>query len=291
MAPANIVWCERVGAAYAFTPYVAELFNTASNASFFVAALVGLRRIASNSSLRRTDFICVELVLIVVGVGSTLFHAYPCRLTEVMDELPMSILACMYLACCRPILPRVFASELVRKMLIPSVAVMVVGSWAAYFYFHNFEIFAALFTAQVLLPSFISCTAGSSSPRGRGLYVVSTAAVLAGKAIWEWEQGLYRTGMCPQLLPLSSAPWRGLTLLDTAALFIAHPCWHLLSALSHALWMKYIAFLVLEVEQPPAKKYGEANADKKETGAGDVTYEKSATPRRRSSRIAVTYED
>jgi hypothetical protein len=116
--PPNIVWCESTnGWGHAFSPYVAEFLNTLSNSFYFIAALVGLWRIYHTPALKDIEFVVTEILLLFVGTGSILFHAFPCRLTEIMDELPMSILACGYLACCRTFLPSVISSKMVRWCL------------------------------------------------------------------------------------------------------------------------------------------------------------------------------
>ena len=65
---ANIVWCENVGAAYMFSPHIAEFFNTLSNVVYFIAAFAGPRRIHRNRHLQTPEFVFSELMLLVVGV-------------------------------------------------------------------------------------------------------------------------------------------------------------------------------------------------------------------------------
>jgi hypothetical protein len=52
---------------------------------------------------------------------------------------------------------------------------------------------------------------------------------------------------------IPSYGWR-----DLAVLF-AHPFWHLMSALSHGLWMKYVAQLVLEVNGEKCETLSDKN--------------------------------
>jgi hypothetical protein len=59
-----------------------------------------------------------------------------------------------------------------------------------------------------------------------------------------------------------------LSMGDIAVLFLAHPCWHVLSALSHGLWMKYIGRLVLEEEEKTARWKDKKRKGKKEAGGG-----------------------
>ena len=65
----SIDWCEDN---YAFTPYIAEFWNTLSNFAFVVLAMYGLR-----NSIRQgfgTCFNLQYLSIMVIGVGSALFH-------------------------------------------------------------------------------------------------------------------------------------------------------------------------------------------------------------------------
>ena len=71
----NIEWCEHTlssinGSAVAA---VAEPLNSASNAVYAVAALAGLRR--ARARKLPAAFWLAELLLVVVGFGSALFHA------------------------------------------------------------------------------------------------------------------------------------------------------------------------------------------------------------------------
>lgn len=81
----NIDWCE---SNYAVTPYIAEFFNTLSSVPIALYGLYGLiqsRRYALNERRHALSFAC----LIVVGLGSVLFHATLRRWAQATDELPM----------------------------------------------------------------------------------------------------------------------------------------------------------------------------------------------------------
>ena len=117
-APSLVEWCEGVTHPHALNANIAEAANTSSNLVFVLVGLFGLRRqyrrhrSRSNSGSNSTSTsdsgggagVCAALVfteaaLVVVGLGSMWFHAQRTYLGELLDELPMSLLAVGYHAC------------------------------------------------------------------------------------------------------------------------------------------------------------------------------------------------
>jgi dihydroceramidase len=80
---ATVDWCE---ANYAHTPYVAELFNTASSLAMVTAGIVGLIAYRRTFNARH---LAAFLLLALVGVGSVAFHGTLRFELQMMDELPM----------------------------------------------------------------------------------------------------------------------------------------------------------------------------------------------------------
>ena len=87
----NVEWCEAVTHLYALHSCCAELINTVTNICAFSAAMIGLHRALTHQLPR--SFVFTEIVLAVVAVGSTIFHATRSYYAEMLDELPMSIMA------------------------------------------------------------------------------------------------------------------------------------------------------------------------------------------------------
>lgn len=82
---ANIDWCERN---YSVTPYVAELWNALSSLPIFFFALAGY--IAGRKYSKCEDrFRLGYAIMMLVGLGSFMFHATLRRYAQCMDELPM----------------------------------------------------------------------------------------------------------------------------------------------------------------------------------------------------------
>mmetsp|Transcript_42802 Transcript_42802/g.100349 ORF Transcript_42802/g.100349 Transcript_42802/m.100349 type:complete len:258 (-) Transcript_42802:51-824(-) len=84
MANATIDWCE---SNYAVSSWVAEFWNTVSSAAMLAPALWGLRIAIA----RRYEAVVVVqfMVLIVVAVGTALFHASLGYAGQMVDELSM----------------------------------------------------------------------------------------------------------------------------------------------------------------------------------------------------------
>mmetsp|Transcript_4607 Transcript_4607/g.6884 ORF Transcript_4607/g.6884 Transcript_4607/m.6884 type:complete len:292 (+) Transcript_4607:34-909(+) len=88
---ATMDWCEEN---YVFTTFIAEFWNTLSN-----AAIVGMAVYGYLLSKKYYNDICVELCCIglgVVGIGSTAFHATLWYWGQMLDELPMVWAACTF---------------------------------------------------------------------------------------------------------------------------------------------------------------------------------------------------
>jgi dihydroceramidase len=79
----SVDWCE---ANYAYSPYVAELFNTASSLAM---VLVGLFGAWVHRHVLERRFLFAFGLLSLVGVGSVAFHGTLLFQLQMLDELPM----------------------------------------------------------------------------------------------------------------------------------------------------------------------------------------------------------
>ncbi len=79
----TVDWCERN---YAFTPYVAELFNTTSSLAMVMAGVLGMW--LHRGVLERRFLLAFALVALV-GLGSIAFHGTLRFELQMLDELPM----------------------------------------------------------------------------------------------------------------------------------------------------------------------------------------------------------
>jgi dihydroceramidase len=78
---ASIDWCEQN---YAFTPWIAEFWNTLSSLAMVVAGLLGLLTLRYGRGVRLAFGL-----LVLVGLGSIAFHATLRFELQMLDELPM----------------------------------------------------------------------------------------------------------------------------------------------------------------------------------------------------------
>ncbi|CAG5117827.1 unnamed protein product [Candidula unifasciata] len=81
---ATIEWCEEN---YVVSYYVAEFWNTLSNAVIIFSPLVML--ILCYTQKYETRFVCTFAAMTVVGIGSVFFHMTLKYNMQLMDELPM----------------------------------------------------------------------------------------------------------------------------------------------------------------------------------------------------------
>jgi len=94
-ATASVDWCE---ANYAYTPYIAELWNVVSMIPMLIICIVG------NVMAKRYNygfaFHVIYSLLGLIAIGSAFFHATLLYSGQVMDELPMiwGTIAGLYIA-------------------------------------------------------------------------------------------------------------------------------------------------------------------------------------------------
>ncbi|GAB5359638.1 hypothetical protein AAMO2058_000560400 [Amorphochlora amoebiformis] len=81
---ATIDWCERN---YVFSSYIAEFWNTISNFAIIALAWYGL--VQARKYRLEMRFVMCYLSLMIVGIGSTIFHCTLSYAGQMLDELPM----------------------------------------------------------------------------------------------------------------------------------------------------------------------------------------------------------
>lgn len=228
--PSNIEWCEAVTHAHVYTPYVAEFFNTWSNSVFLLVGSIGLFRVnkrvlnTSSKIINYRQHVFTDGMLLMVGLGSMWFHSQRSYLGEILDELPMSIMAFGYMLCLDQL--HWLTSGNFRGIVYTCMLFLLVLGWMFYVIWDAHEIFTTLFTIQILVPILIS---GDSSIAGKSrfLWYATIISIVSGKIIWEYERYLYVNNQCPSS--------------QSSLLFWCHPLWHCLSAASHYFWIKYVS--------------------------------------------------
>ena len=181
-------WCEAEVRSF-------EVANTLSNGIFAITAYVGWR-LAKERGLP-FEFVAAEILLIVVFVGSVLFHgtAGASWRAELLDELPMMLLAHAYLWSVRDIHPWT-RPPLWRRTLLVGAGVPIVGA-VTYVWWQNYAVFINTLTFQYFLAGGIAFSASRKigAPLRTWYWFIGTFAF--GKIIWEIEQYRYREGTCP----------------------------------------------------------------------------------------------
>jgi hypothetical protein len=90
-------YCERLAGDYGHL--LGEPFNTITNLAFIIAAFYAIRMLSGNNQikLRYLDMIILAVTIGVIGLGSTVFHAIPSKLTMLMDVLPITLYIHLYI--------------------------------------------------------------------------------------------------------------------------------------------------------------------------------------------------
>jgi len=91
---ASIDWCEDN---YTTTVWIAEFWNTVSNISMIIPPIYGLYN-AYNQKLERR-YMIAYLLLLLVGIGSSMFHMTLQYSMQLLDELPMMFTTCVFIYC------------------------------------------------------------------------------------------------------------------------------------------------------------------------------------------------
>ncbi|KAJ3206668.1 Alkaline ceramidase 3 [Clydaea vesicula] len=81
----SVDWCEEN---YEVTPYIAEFFNSVSSLAMMIISFYGIYK-HRNLDILTKRFFFLYLAIVVVGIGSVLFHGTLLREFQALDEVPM----------------------------------------------------------------------------------------------------------------------------------------------------------------------------------------------------------
>ena len=195
---ANIKYCESIDN-YRFSDYIAEYFNTLSSLLFICIGLYGLCK-------RDLTFkyYFSEMAIIVVGIGSVIFHGNQSYLGEVLDEASMLLLVYSYFL------------HTVDSVMIYVLSFMLLWTVSVlYFYYNWYSLFVICFATGALMPYI----------RNHKLFNcrIMLLTLLVGSVPWIVEQYYYKNNMCPGQLYMIS--------------YYYHSIWHILSAITHRLYL------------------------------------------------------
>lgn len=211
---ASVDWCE---ANYAYTAYVAELFNVLSMLPMLVLSVVG--NVLAVRYRYGTSFVVVYSLLGVIALGSALFHATLHYSGQVMDELPMiwGTVAGLFIVLER-------GERTAFPWLAEGLVLYCVGFTACYFltpeYFFLFLVSYVGGLVAVALLSYRVLQEKRCAPHQSKLVLSSVSILLFGGVLW-----LLENLHCPAL--------RGLHL---------HAIFHVTCAAGPHLWLCFAAF-------------------------------------------------
>ena len=211
MELSNVEWCEAKIHRYKVTSTMSEFANSISNISFIYVALI--------SPYTNQNHMRCNAALFLVSLGSFYFHATETYYGEIMDEVPMSILAYNYFVCVNNYKNGYQYNTIYKYVLI--------AFWSVYVATKTYDLFLILFAFQlaIFLYTFVF-NVNKTSYQKYNLAKAIFALVIA-KACWQYERYLYNTDQCETDV--------------TSYRYYLHSYWHIGSAASHYYIMTSIA--------------------------------------------------
>eukprot|EP00158_Paraphelidium_tribonemae_P007443 Partr_v1_DN28244_c4_g1_i8_m76038 putative alkaline ceramidase len=239
-------WCEEN---YVVMHYIAEFWNTISNGSFMLLALLGVYRWWRFGLELR--FLVAYLSLFVIGVGSAFFHATLLYEMQLLDELPMLFGAAVLFYCTlekhkelkygivAPIALTTFTVGVMVAYVVTNIPVLHHGTYG-------------LMTALVIVDTIY--LARKSDRAVSRFLAVGAATYVTAFAIWNVDNLMcdvlrdVRTrivvafdGFAAESMPLVIRPFTRFTGLLIASVFQFHAWWHLMSG-----WGAYLVIVFIE---------------------------------------------
>lgn len=217
----NIDWCE---SNYQVSYYIAEFWNTLSNIFIIVFSVIGLgyaRR--DNLELR---FILCYVILLIVGIGSALFHGTLLYQTQLLDELPM-----IYATACLVYITKEIAGEKdsYNKQLIAILGTICTVVTVTYVAMNIPIIFQASFVVLAIIALCYSVLIVMNYKHSRLLFMTGIGLFLTGAVIWITDRVL-----CDQLQSL-----RVILGYPLKPLSQGHAWWHFFSMSGSYLFLLF----------------------------------------------------
>lgn len=210
---ANILWCEEK---YAYSAKIAEFFNATTNIPFVSIGLcymIGAHRLG----LGRRYTLCYAFFCLI-GIGSFLFHATLRKEAQLLDELPMMLMAgqaiwCMGMNGHNSTFAKIASAAFIYGLI--AVGALIYLAWNSYWIFHT--IFAGI-TALIIVGSTRLCM-----QHGHVVRPMKASFWLNLLAFALWNVDVH---LCQQLRNIRLVFGRPMD-----AFLQLHAWWHLLTAL------------------------------------------------------------
>ncbi|KAL7751533.1 alkaline ceramidase ydc1 [Sorochytrium milnesiophthora] len=220
-------WCE---GNFEIVWFVAEFFNTITNLWMIAFALVGIWASKKYGYMQRYTLAYVCLML--VGIGSTLFHGTLTYRMQLLDELPMLFACSVFL----------YASLSMGKSSRPVLAVVLalcpVVTAIYYIDTRHAEFFQYIYTAQVVLivarhGYLLTQVPAEFKPTAKMLMYYGLGMYLTASAFWVTDNLLCYSHLTP-LKELWGWPMR--------AVLELHGWWHFFSGLGTYVSIGYSVY-------------------------------------------------
>ena len=161
-------YCERGGD----PSFWAEPLNAISNGAFIIAGLIAALQLARSPRADRALFEwCLVGLVVVIGVGSFLFHTYATRWAVLADTIPISLFMLAYLGY-----------ALRRFVGLPWIAVLV----ALALFYWSIDLARGITCTNELLP--VTRAAGKRCFNGTLGYAPAFAALLLVGGVLAWQR-------------------------------------------------------------------------------------------------------
>jgi len=213
MSDARNEWCEGLITPYYISPYFAEFFNVISSFPMIIFGLISMRY------SRTFESWIMNLMIAIIGSGSSLFHATRRQWAEYFDEVPMMVLTIIGMLTVK------YAHSFLNKKGIYTTFVLMTTSISTftYLFFNQYEIFAN--TIGILSP-LAYVLSFKKKARRKVLYITIFFLQCLGMGSWQWEQWLVRNHQCP------------VSMLDFR--YYLHAYWHLFATAALFMFNKYL---------------------------------------------------
>lgn len=233
---ATLDWCEEN---YVACKYIAEFHNTLTNAIFVVLAIYGMVVVQRLQQERR--FLVEYAGLMLVGVGSWLFHMTLLYEMQLMDELPMLYATCILIYS----MFETKREKLYGWRLPALLAGIAIGISTVYMLVKNplfHQVSYGLLTAVLVFRAgyvFTQLPASADKARLKRLLNTSWCLYALGFLAWNIDNEF-----CPQIRAARAvlgAPWNSVLQL--------HGWWHILTGLGsycYIVFSQYIRQVMLQ---------------------------------------------
>lgn len=200
---ATLDWCETN---YEVSWYIAEFWNTITNLSMILPPLWGIYRGMERGLEKR--FLVGFSALLLVGVGSTMFHMTLQYKMQLLDEIPMVWSSCAFVYCQHMVPFKLGERAVGMLVLLFSYCCLFTGVYLTWPYpiihqvMYGILVFYMIYQAVVILRK-------SYNPASVRLFLTGILMYGTGFLLWNIDNELcssvqqLRSGLPPLLAPLT----------------------------------------------------------------------------------------